>query len=158
MYLSLNREHKYSSLLFAWIYWTLYYLQMTNSSIITEGQFPVVRKLIQPWCKTIRVHFICIDLLIISNKRFKNMRTSNIKMIDITTIYCNINRIPFKLPFSSKSLLAMFLPPEVLIGGKEDIAAPSSRPKEYNIKRYTIPNENSITTVLPVLPWLKIII
>ena len=66
--------------------------------------------------------------------------------------------IPFKLPFSSKSLLAMFLPPEVWIGGKEDIAAPSSRPKEYSIKRYAIPNENNITTVLPVLPWLKIII
>ena len=80
------------------------------------------------------------------------MRTSNIKMIDITTIYCNINRIPFKLPFSSKSLLAMSLPPEVLIGGNEDISAPSSRPKEYNIKRYAIPNENNITTVLPVLP------
>ena len=151
MYLSL-----YSSLLFAWIYWTLYYLQMTNSSIITEGQFPVVRKLIQPWCKTIRVRFIYIDLLIILNKRFRICVNQTLKNL-LQHIPVE-NRIPFKLPFSSKSLLAMFLPPEVLIGGKEDIAAPSSRPKEYNIKRYAIPNENNSTTVLPVLPWLKIII
>ena len=80
------------------------------------------------------------------------MRTSNIRKIIIFQQILVKNKIPFKLSFSPKSLLAICLLSEVLIGGKEDIAAPSSRPKQYNIKRYTIPNENSITTVLPVLP------
>ena len=79
------------------------------------------------------------------------MRTSNIKKHRLQHISVE-NRIPFKLPFSSKSLLAMCLLPEVLIGGKEDLAVSSSRPKEYIMNRYAIPKEKHITTVLPVLP------
>jgi len=43
----------------------------------------------------------------------------------------------------------MCLLPEVLIGGKEDLAVSSSRPKEYIMNRYEIPKEKHITTVLP---------
>ena len=80
------------------------------------------------------------------------MHTSNIQKINLLQQISVEKKIPFKLPFSSKSLLAMCLLPEVSIGGKEDLAVSSSRPKEYIMNRYAIPKEKNITTGLPVLP------
>ena len=70
------------------------------------------------------------------------MRTSNIRKIIIFQQILVKNKIPFKLSFSPKSLLAICLLSEVLIGGKEDLAVSSFRPKEYIMNRYTIPKEN----------------
>ena len=76
------------------------------------------------------------------------MRRSKMKS-RITLQHISVKyRIPFEPTFSSKSLLAMCLIPEVSIRGNEDVAVPSSRPNKYIMKRYTIPAEKNITTVL----------